>query len=107
MELQELINTETTKIDSSPRLPDGTFRREVAVNLGKLPGQQGGLADRTQKLEEDLSALAEKDAEQYWIAKENLLKYYLSNEEIKERVRSEKLVAKLKEKMKVTEKVIT
>src|SRR2546425_546953 len=41
----------------SPRLPDGTFRREVAVNLGKLPGQQGGLADRTQKLEEDLSAL--------------------------------------------------
>src|SRR5205814_7030999 len=54
---QELINTETTKIDSSPRLPDGTFRREVAVNLGKLPGQQGGLADRTQKLEEDLSAL--------------------------------------------------
>jgi len=54
---QELINTETTKIDASPRLPDGTFRREVAVNLGKLPGQQGGLADRTQKLEEDLSAL--------------------------------------------------
>jgi len=39
---QELINTETTKIDASPRLPDGTFRREVAVNLGKLPGQQGG-----------------------------------------------------------------
>jgi hypothetical protein len=54
---QELINTETVKIDGSPRLPDGTFRREVAVNLGKLPGQQGGLADRTQKLEEDLSAL--------------------------------------------------
>jgi hypothetical protein len=54
---QELINAETVKIDGSPRLPDGTFRREVAVNLGKLPGQQGTLADRTQKLEEDLAAL--------------------------------------------------
>src|SRR6266850_333948 len=54
---QEIINTETVKIDASPRLPDGTFKREIAVNLGKLPGQQGGLADRTQKLEEDLSAL--------------------------------------------------
>jgi hypothetical protein len=54
---QELINTETVKIDGSPRLPDGTFRREVAVNLGKLPGQQGALSDRTQKLEEDLAAL--------------------------------------------------
>src|SRR5206468_8550677 len=30
---------------------------EVAVRLGKLPGQQGGLTDRTQKLGEDLSAL--------------------------------------------------
>src|SRR5258705_6427450 len=54
---QELINTETVKIDPSPRLPDATFNREIAVTLGKLPGQQGGIADRPQKLEEDLAAL--------------------------------------------------
>jgi hypothetical protein len=54
---QEKINLETSRIDGSPRLPDGTYKREDAVNLGKLPGQQGTLADRTQKLEEDLVAL--------------------------------------------------
>ncbi|MEP7235970.1 MAG: trigger factor, partial [Ignavibacteriota bacterium] len=56
--------------------------------------------------EEDLAVLAERDAAQYGIAKENLLKYYLANDEIKEKVKSEKLVTRLKEKMKITEKVI-
>ncbi len=64
-------------------------------------------AEKLDASEEDLSALAEKDAAQYGIEKENLLKYYLSNDEIKERIRSEKLVARLKEKMKVTEKPVT
>jgi hypothetical protein len=54
---QEQINGETVKIDASPRLDDGTLKREEAVKLGRLPGQQGGLADRTQKLEEDLRQL--------------------------------------------------
>jgi trigger factor len=63
-------------------------------------------AENLEATEEDLSKLAEKDAEQYGIAKENLLKYYLSNDEIKERIKSEKLVARLKEKMKVVEKLV-
>ena len=54
--------------------------------------------------EEDLTAMAERDAEQYGIAKENLLKYYLSNEEIKERIKSEKLVAELKNQFILKEK---
>jgi hypothetical protein len=54
---QEKINLATTQIDGAPRLPDGTFRREDAVRLGALPGQQAALADRTAKLEEALSAL--------------------------------------------------
>ena len=54
---QEKINTETARIDGSPRLPDGTLKREEAVRLGKLPGDQGGLSDRTKALEDDLSKL--------------------------------------------------
>ncbi len=64
-------------------------------------------AENLEANEEDISVLAERDAEQYGIAKENLLKYYLTNEDIKEKVKSEKLVARLKEKMKIAEKVIT
>jgi hypothetical protein len=54
---QEKINSETTRIDASPRLPDGTLRREDAVRLGRLPGEQGALADKTQTIEEDLVRL--------------------------------------------------
>jgi hypothetical protein len=54
---QEEINTETAKIDSSPRLPDGTLKREDAVRLNKLPPREGALAQRTNELEEALSAL--------------------------------------------------
>ncbi|MEI8135177.1 MAG: trigger factor [bacterium] len=61
-------------------------------------------AEALEATEEDLTALAEKDAAQYGIEKENILKYYLGNDEIKERVKSEKLVARLKEKMKIVEK---
>lgn len=54
---QEQVNAETVRIDASPRLEDGSLKREEAVKLARLPGQQGGLADRTQKLEEDLQKL--------------------------------------------------
>jgi len=56
--------------------------------------------------EEELTKLAETDAAQYGIAKENLLKYYLSNEEIKERIRSQKLVEKLKQQFVIKEKAL-
>lgn len=54
---QVKVNDETARIDKSPRLPDGTYKREDSVSLAKLPGTQGQLSDRTKKLEEDLSAL--------------------------------------------------
>ena len=63
-------------------------------------------AESLEASDEDIAVLAEKDAEQYGIAKENLLKYYQTNEEIKEKVRSEKLVSRLKEKMKIVEKQV-
>ncbi|MDP4219096.1 MAG: trigger factor [Bacteroidota bacterium] len=63
-------------------------------------------AENLEANEEDIAKLAERDAEQYGIAKENLLKYYLSNDEIKEKVKSEKLVARLREKMKIVEKPV-
>jgi hypothetical protein len=54
---QEKLNAETLRIDSAPKLDDGSLRREDAIRLGQLPGEQGKLADRTVKLNEDLSAL--------------------------------------------------
>jgi hypothetical protein len=54
---QEKLNAATLQIDSSPRLDDGSLHREDAVRLGQLPGEQGRLADRAAKLDEDLSAL--------------------------------------------------
>ncbi len=57
--------------------------------------------------EEDLKAQAAIDAAQYGIAAENLEKYYLSNEEIKERIRSQKLVEKLKQQFVIKEKPVT
>ena len=86
--------------------------RKLGWNTAETRGKWLLLRDKiieSEKLEaneEDLSILAEKDAEAYGIAKENLLKYYQTNEEIKEKVKSEKLVARLKEKMKITEKQI-
>ena len=54
---QEKLNQETARIDQSPRLEDGTLRREEAVRLGQLPSRQAQLADRVNKLEEDLAAV--------------------------------------------------
>lgn len=56
--------------------------------------------------EEDIKALAAKDAEQYGIPPENLEKYYLSNEEVKERIRSEKLVDHLRMQFVIKQKPV-
>jgi hypothetical protein len=56
-EAQQKLNVETTRIDSAPRLDDGSLHRDDAIRLGQLPGEQGKLADRAAKLDEDLSAL--------------------------------------------------
>jgi hypothetical protein len=53
---QEKLNVETTRIDKAPKV-DGALNRPDAVRLGQLPGEQGGLADRTHELEEALSAV--------------------------------------------------
>ena len=54
---QDQINAQTARIDSAPRLPDGSMRREDAVNLGRLGGEQSALAEETEKLEERLRDL--------------------------------------------------
>lgn len=55
-EEQQRINELTVTIDKAPKLPDGTLKREDAVRLGQLPGQQGKLADTTTKLNESLAS---------------------------------------------------
>ena len=63
-------------------------------------------SENIEATEEDLSALAEKEAEMYGLPKDNLLKYYSKNESIKNRIISDKLAAHLRSKVKVTEKVV-
>ena len=53
---QEKLNTDTLRIDKAPRV-EGNLKRDEAVRLGQLPGEQGKLSDRTQELEEALSAV--------------------------------------------------
>lgn len=55
-------------------------------------------AEQIEASEEDIEGLAARDAESYGVKKENLLQYYRKNAEIAERVKSEKLVDRLKEK---------
>jgi hypothetical protein len=52
---QEKLDGDTQQIDKA-RLPDGSLPRLQAVRLGQLPGEQGKLADRISKLDEDLKA---------------------------------------------------
>ena len=54
---QLAVNVRTTAIDSAPRNDDGTRRREDAIALAQLPGEQGKVADRTAKLDEPLAAV--------------------------------------------------
>ena len=54
-EEQERINGLTIQIDQAPKQADGTLKREDAVRLAQLPGQQGKLADSTTRLNEALA----------------------------------------------------
>ena len=63
-------------------------------------------AEQIDATPEEIDALAEKDAAAYGIKKENLLTYYRKNEEVLERIKSEKLVQRLREKFVIKEKAI-
>jgi hypothetical protein len=54
---QEKLNAETARIDKAPKADDGNLKREDAIRLGQLPGEQGKLSDRTGELEEALAAV--------------------------------------------------
>jgi len=56
--------------------------------------------------DEDLEKLAEEESAKYGLPKENLLKYYHKHDSIQNRIISDKLGALLRQKVKVTEKVI-
>jgi len=51
--------------------------------------------------DEDLEKLAEEESAKYGLAKENLLKYYNKHDTIRNRITSEKLAARLREKVKI------
>ena len=54
----------------------------------------------------DYEKLAEEESAKYGLPKDNLLKYYHKYDTIKNRIVSEKLGALLRERVKITEKVI-
>lgn len=54
-EEQEKLNADVVRIEKA-RQPDSSLPRQEGVRLGQLPGEQGKLADRVAKLEEDLVA---------------------------------------------------
>jgi trigger factor len=60
-------------------------------------------AEQIEVSDADIEELASKDAEMYGISPENLLTYYKQNEDIRERIRSQKLVDALKQKFIITE----
>jgi hypothetical protein len=51
------VNDRTAKVDGA-KLPDGTMKHAEQIELGKLPGEQGKLADRTKKVGEDLAGIS-------------------------------------------------
>ncbi len=55
-EQQEKLNAETARIEQSKK-EDGTYPWVEAKRLNQLPGEQGKLADDTEKLSEDLAAV--------------------------------------------------
>ena len=54
---QNEVNLKTISIDGTPKNDDGSIPREALVRLGVLPGDQGKIADKAAKMDEDLSAL--------------------------------------------------
>jgi trigger factor len=63
-------------------------------------------ADSIEANDQDLEELAKKEAEQYGLPAENLLKYYQKTEAIKNRIVSEKLGKLLRERVKINERKI-
>jgi hypothetical protein len=53
---QKKIGKEIKDIDATPK-DNGDLPRPVAIRLGQLPGDQGGLSDRAQKIGDDLEKL--------------------------------------------------
>ncbi len=62
--------------------------------------------DNIEATDEDLEKLAEAESLKYGVPKEGLLKYYSKYDTVKHRIVNEKLGARLKEMVKVVEKVI-
>ena len=54
---QVKVNDRTAKADAA-RLPDGTMKHAEQIDLGKLPGDQGKLADRIKKIGEGLAGIS-------------------------------------------------
>ena len=54
---QAAVNETTTNLEKSPRNDDGSRQRKDLIALGRLPHQQGDVADAAAKLDEPLAAL--------------------------------------------------
>jgi hypothetical protein len=54
---QNEVDIRTLNIDQTPKNDDGSLPREALVRLGQLPGDQGKIADKAVKLDDDLAAL--------------------------------------------------
>lgn len=57
LEDQKKLDAETKEIDGKARDAGGNLPREVLVRVAQLPGEQGALVERTNKLGEDLKTL--------------------------------------------------
>ncbi|HEY3876020.1 MAG TPA: trigger factor [Candidatus Kapabacteria bacterium] len=60
-------------------------------------------SENIEATDEDYEKLAEEESTKYGVAKENLLKYYHKHDSIANRIVSDKLGARLREKVKITE----
>ena len=54
---QNEVVAKTLSIDATPKNDDGSLPREALVRLGQLPAEQGKVADKAAKMDEDLAAL--------------------------------------------------
>jgi len=81
--------------------PVAEARAKWVLLRDKLIEQEG-----LEATDEDIKELATKEASMYGVSPENLLKYYQKQESVKNRIVSEKLGTRLREKVKVTEKPV-
>ena len=89
-------------VQTTPMIPWRRFTGDgFEVPVHRSAEVQVVKTEQIESTEADVEAIAARDAEAYGVKKENLLQYYLKNGEIAERVKSEKLVDRLKEKFVV------